>query len=200
MAACVATCRCTVSCTPRRPAAARVSIARRARGDRASAHCAPMRRADPAAGCAMRDARCAMRDARCAMRDARCAMRDARCAMRDARCAMRDARCAMRDARCAMRDARCAMRDARCAMRDARCAMRDARCAMRDARCAMRDARCAWTLARPRSSRAPLTKWRMRGTYATSARRVTRRRPLPGVAGCCPRSDRNGTAGTRARR
>ncbi|AUG19948.1 AraC family transcriptional regulator [Burkholderia pseudomallei] len=92
------------------------------------------------------------------------------------------------------------MRDARCAMRDARCAMRDARCAMRDARCAMRDARCAWTLARPRSSRAPLTKWRMRGTYATSARRVTRRRPLPGVAGCCPRSDRNGTAGTRARR
>ncbi|KGU72822.1 hypothetical protein X883_3350 [Burkholderia pseudomallei MSHR4304] len=78
--------------------------------------------------------------------------------------------------------------------------MRDARCAMRDARCAMRDARCAWTLARPRSSRAPLTKWRMRGTYATSARRVTRRRPLPGVAGCCPRSDRNGTAGTRARR
>ncbi|CAJ3660127.1 Uncharacterised protein [Burkholderia pseudomallei] len=99
-----------------------------------------------------------------------------------------------------MRDARCAMRDARCAMRDARCAMRDARCAMRDARCAMRDARCAWTLARPRSSRAPLTKWRMRGTYATSARRVTRRRPLPGVAGCCPRSDRNGTAGTRARR
>ncbi|KKB69824.1 hypothetical protein BBMA_2726 [Burkholderia pseudomallei MSHR1079] len=127
-------------------------------------------------------------------------MRDARCAMRDARCAMRDARCAMRDARCAMRDARCAMRDARCAMRDARCAMRDARCAMRDARCAMRDARCAWTLARPRSSRAPLTKWRMRGTYATSARRVTRRRPLPGVAGCCPRSDRNGTAGTRAHR